>query len=717
MMFPSAFEQYLLELTNRARLDPQGEFDALILDADKQIGVTPEITAAIQYFDVDMDVLAAQLNGLTAVAPLAWNGALAQAAEGHSQALIDTDSQSHQIAGGPGILARVQAEGYNANYVAENVFSYSLDALYAHAGFYIDWGFSPTGIQENFLHRVNILNPSVFEVGIGVLAENNSATTVGPYVVTQDFGRINSYNPQIIGVVIDDADGDAFYDIGEGMGGVTVTVSSSTGVVATTSTWVSGGYQIEVAAGTYDVTFSGGGLLGPVTQSVTLGTSNVKVDALAPDTAPVPEPEPVDLRPTLSVSSGSLTVAENVTGALLTLIGNDPEGGALTYSLTGADAADFVVIGNSLSFVTPPDFESPTDGARNNVYNLTAWATDAGGQSATAAVVVTVTDVDETPMTTVEIPDNVDAMRVDAEPDNPGPVTPLQALGTVDNMLLAGNNTPDVLIGGAGHDTLAGSGGADEITGGDGNDAISGSNGNDTLAGGRGDDRIGGGFDNDSISGGDGNDSIGAGMGDDYAQGGTGNDVVNGGAGNDTIYGQAGNDTVGAGFNDDVVSGGTGDDSLGGGTGRDTLFGHGGDDMIGGGAGDDVIDGGNGDDFLAGGDRDDMINGGNGSDTINGGDGNDTLTGGAGADVFVFKSFLSGEVDVITDFADGQDIFHLSGIANAPGTGLAGKLDALDVTDVMIDGMLGASFTYDGQTIYVAGVTAAQLGVDDFVFA
>ncbi|KMK68737.1 CAP domain-containing protein [Puniceibacterium sp. IMCC21224] len=704
MMYPSAFEQYLLELTNQARIDPQGEFDRLITDAANQVGVTSEITAALQYFDVDMDVLATQFASLTPVAPLAWSSALATAADGHTALLITTDSQTHQTPGEAGILARAQGAGFSANYVSENVYSYAYDALFAYAGFFIDWGNTATGIQTNVSHRVNIMNPSVYEVGIGARAENDSATAVGPFVVTQDFGRNNSYQAQIVGVVIDDADGDAFYDIGEGMGGVTVTVTPTTGNggSVTTSTWSSGGYQIQVSAGTYTVTFSGGGLLGPVSETVTIGASNVKVDALAPDTAPEPEPE--DLNPTLSVSTRTVSVAENSTGALLSLSASDPEGGALSYAISGADADLFRITGNTLFFLAAPDYESPQDTGANNIYNVTLSVTDPGGNSATAAVAISVTDAVEIAPTPVTNP----------TPINPDPK---EAAGQVDPVLLAGDNGPDTLIGGEGDDTLAGAGGNDVVSGNGGNDNISGSDGNDTLSGGAGDDQIGGGLGNDSITGGTGNDAIGAGQGDDFAAGGEGNDVVNGGAGDDTIFGEAGNDTVGAGFNDDVVSGGAGDDSLGGGSGRDTLFGHAGRDAIGGGEGDDEIDGGADNDFLAGGGRNDIVRGGTGQDTINGGEGNDTLTGGAGADVFVFNNFIADEVDLITDFQTGVDMFRLSGIANAPGSGLAGKLDALDVSDMMINGVDGASFTYDGHTVLIAGVSAASLSLDDFIFS
>ena len=45
---PTAFEQLLMEYTNRARMRPEEEFDALIADADSVTGVQANITSAIR---------------------------------------------------------------------------------------------------------------------------------------------------------------------------------------------------------------------------------------------------------------------------------------------------------------------------------------------------------------------------------------------------------------------------------------------------------------------------------------------------------------------------------------------------------------------------------------------------------------------------------------------------------------------------------------------
>lgn len=117
---PTDFEQLMLEYINRARLDPQGEFDAMILDADAGLAVQANITNAIGYFGVDLELFAAQLAEFDPVAPLAWNGALADAAVGHSQAMIDyaaanpdLNAQSHQLPEGLSPGARKTEAGYS----------------------------------------------------------------------------------------------------------------------------------------------------------------------------------------------------------------------------------------------------------------------------------------------------------------------------------------------------------------------------------------------------------------------------------------------------------------------------------------------------------------------------------------------------------------------------------------------------------------------------
>ena len=198
--------------------------------------------------------------------------------------MIEVSAQGHLFEGELGLGDRITAAGYdNWRTVSENVFAYTDNPVQGHAGFFIDWGFTSTGIQDPAGHRLTILNEDFTDVGIAALAETDSSTALGPWVVTQNFGARFTNIPQLVGVVLKDADGDRFYDAGEGLEGVTITATNASGDQFVTTSWGSGGYQMELASGTYDVTFSGGNLSGTLTDEVTITDANVKLDGFAGD--------------------------------------------------------------------------------------------------------------------------------------------------------------------------------------------------------------------------------------------------------------------------------------------------------------------------------------------------------------------------------------------------------------------------------------------------
>jgi hypothetical protein len=196
------------------------------------------------------------------------------------------DQQAHQLPGEPALKDRVAAAGYAGTYVGENVYAFAVDVFYAHAGFVIDWGFGPGGIQDPAWHRVNLLNPNFRDVGISVLATPpDHAGYVGPLLVTQDFGRRTNLDPaHLLGVVYRDQDRDGFYSIGEGLAGVQVQVTGPAGTFSTV-TRSAGGYQLPLPPGEYTVTFQGGSLAGTQSFAATVGGANVQLDLR---TGPVP---------------------------------------------------------------------------------------------------------------------------------------------------------------------------------------------------------------------------------------------------------------------------------------------------------------------------------------------------------------------------------------------------------------------------------------------
>lgn len=302
MSSPTAEEQLMLELVNRFRMDPTGELDRLTGP-----GAQASVRGAIAEFGTDMQVVRRQMESLAALAPLAWNDRLSAAAESHNAAMIASATQAHQVAGEPDLRARATAAGYKYSAIGENVYAYVDDVIHGHAAYVIDWGRDAEdyangvlrpdwsqvgdGILDGAGHRTNLLSTSIDEIGIAI--DHTGRSGLGPLVNTQDLATRADYKAQFVGVAFDDLDGDAFYDVGEGLGGVLVTLRQGD-LVFTTSTWEAGGWQAEVAAGTWEVTFSGGGLTAPVTQVATLGRDNVKLDVIAPHQPYVPpaQPEP-----------------------------------------------------------------------------------------------------------------------------------------------------------------------------------------------------------------------------------------------------------------------------------------------------------------------------------------------------------------------------------------------------------------------------------------
>ncbi len=298
---PSPNEQYLMELLNRMRMNPAAELGLLTSSLGNPARSSdPDVDSALRYFHTSGTVLAQQWTSLTAVQPLAWNDKLYASAEGHNAAMIAADQQTHQAPGEASLGARATNAGYmNWTLVGENVYAYAESVIHTHAGFALDWGGDPTdpnttGIQDPPGHRENMMDATYREVGIRIATPGNVAGhTVGPWVVTQDFGRRTDQGyPFLLGVVYADGSNDG-YSPGEGFGGVTITAVAGDGSAGaptyTTASMTAGGWQVQVPAGTYAVTFSGGGWGAAVTyHGVVVGSQNAKLDASRGVAPPVP---------------------------------------------------------------------------------------------------------------------------------------------------------------------------------------------------------------------------------------------------------------------------------------------------------------------------------------------------------------------------------------------------------------------------------------------
>ena len=638
-MAQTAYEQYLIELVNRARLDPAGE-------------------AAL--YGVDLGTISP-----ASKQPLAANDLLLAAAEGHSQWMLDTDTFSHTGANGSDPGGRMAAAGYvftgqwawGENIAWQgttgtlNLVS-AIDAAYA-------------ALFRSDGHRANILDDTFQEVGMGLETGQfaSNGKTYNAAMVTQDFAKSGS-SAFLTGVAYTDTDGNDFYSVGEGRGGVQIAAQLVGGATTTVTTDAPGGYDSKLGPGTYTVTMSGGGLSAALGMTITMANRNIKLDLLGT---------------TAVACSASLIMGANLVG--LTLLGTEDlsgtgnalanviegnkganliDGGAGADTLTGGAGNDTFVLkagqangdvigdftGNGSAAGDSIKFDGFSSAAVLTNTSGNTWQIFDGGRTETFTINGALATADYS------------FVNVGAPP--PPPPDPSG------NETLAGTASAETLGGGAGNDQLSGLGGNDTLTGGDGNDTLDGGAGNDSLVGGIGNDTyvIDSASDKISETGGDSGDTIRATISIDLslaAYAGVENVTLTGtGAINATGTGGA-NHLVG---NDgaNVLDGKGGADTLEGGKGNDTyLVDNSADSVIeitGGGtdtvkstvsyvladpfvenltllAGAGAI-GGTGNDLA------NVITGNEGANLLDGGNGADTLVGGLGDDTYVVN--LAGDV-------------------------------------------------------------------------
>ena len=210
--------------------------------------------------------------------PLAFDNDLSEAAEGHDQWMLATDTFSHTGSGGSSPTTRMKAAGYTLSgswATGENI---AWATTRAPTGYVDEVKLLHTNLMNSSGHRANILNPNFREVGLGF--------EVGDYqgrqsaFVTEDFGKTGS-DLFLTGVAYGDKDGDRFYDPGEGLGAITITAKNAAGQTFKTTTSAAGGYDLVLKPGTYTVTFAGANVA-TTTKTVTIGTKNVKLDLVNP---------------------------------------------------------------------------------------------------------------------------------------------------------------------------------------------------------------------------------------------------------------------------------------------------------------------------------------------------------------------------------------------------------------------------------------------------
>lgn len=273
---PTDEEQLYLELINRARLDPVGEAKRFVNHPNE------DVRLAMRFVDTNMMV--AETSAYPAAQPLSFNAKLITAARNHTAYMFNTGQQTH-FGPNPGddLGDRLQTVGYSFSTAGESVYSYAYAVDFGHAGFEVDWTGAPAqngngGMQTPRGHRDNNHFDGFVEVGIGVLNGANEVPPnppVGPQLVTQDFAAAFGATRFITGVAYYDLNGNNFYDVGEGLSGVTVRAD---GVDAFAITTRSGAYSLPVQPNrTYTLRMTTPGLPESA-QAVNVATKNVKVD-------------------------------------------------------------------------------------------------------------------------------------------------------------------------------------------------------------------------------------------------------------------------------------------------------------------------------------------------------------------------------------------------------------------------------------------------------
>jgi serralysin len=446
-------EQLLLELINRARMDPVGEAARHGIDLNSGLAAGTISTAPKQV--------------------LASNAQLSQSAANHGADMANNDFFSHTGSNGSSIGTRIGAAGYQYNYAGENIaWSGTTGTLDVNAAVYSNH----KALFVSAGHRTNILEDSFEEIGLSVIYTTgyNPAGSKGPWnaqIMTQNFGMKSASNIFVTGVSYTDTDNDNFYSVGESLANLQVAIHNGGSVVATTTTSASGGYALSTAMqGQAEIVWSGAGLSSEIGVSVSLGTSNIKVDL-----------------------TDSNTIETNVTGTLtrgalnLTLIGiqninatgntanNILSGNSGNNSISGEGGADIIYggMGNDTLWGGSGD-DSLTGGIGDDIMR--------GGSGNDSYSVNSFADVvDESVSGSQGIDWVYSAVSFSL-------ANGAAALGQVESLILTGNAVN--ATGNTLSNNLKGNGLANGLFGGSGNDFLEGRGGNDTLWGGAGADRF-----------------------------------------------------------------------------------------------------------------------------------------------------------------------------------------------------------------------------------
>ncbi|NHJ01384.1 MAG: CAP domain-containing protein [Candidatus Heimdallarchaeota archaeon] len=241
----SSAEQYMLELHNRARENPEAE--ALRLSIDLQDGVPVNLTPQ---------------------PPLAMHKILCQTATAYSEVMFNYSTLGHSV-DGTSFTERLIANNYTGLPRGESVASYFSNVDFLYSALMQDSGWESFGQP---LHREFILGIPINSNEFGIGNYN------GGYCDLL-YGLSNI--AYLLGVVYNDTNANGFYNIGEGLEDVIITPSQGDFF---TITGPSGGYSIPITVnGSITLTVTGKYFEIPVTKYINVSSDgdNIKIDFLA----------------------------------------------------------------------------------------------------------------------------------------------------------------------------------------------------------------------------------------------------------------------------------------------------------------------------------------------------------------------------------------------------------------------------------------------------
>jgi serralysin len=252
----SAAEQYLLELINRARLDPASEAARLGIGLNDSLSAGQISTAAKQV--------------------LAPNALLELAATKHSTWMIATDTFSHTGINGSSVGTRITTEGYSWSTAGENIaMQWSTGSLSIEGviGGLHDMLFESAG------HRVNLMNGNYREIGLGAEAGpyTSGGRTYNSVFLTEAFATGGTAK-FLTGVAYNDANANKFYSMGEGTAAVTFSAEGTS-----TDTGAAGGYSLGLGGASQTAVSGQIGALA-FTLKVDMSLGNVKLDLVSGNT-------------------------------------------------------------------------------------------------------------------------------------------------------------------------------------------------------------------------------------------------------------------------------------------------------------------------------------------------------------------------------------------------------------------------------------------------